>query len=158
MDPKGRIAPREGPGCRYRPPGRVAFVRELARLWSDLARSGASAISDIDLAEREDTVITAYLLATQDALRTDCPSLSPPHTAALARAGEYLRAHLTHPVSRAEVAAAADVSIRSLSRGFARRWGTGPMGFLKARRMEAAYRELLGAAPGEKTVTEVACR
>jgi len=76
----------------------------------------------------------------------------------ISRAEEYLRARLTCPVSRADLAAVAGVSIRTLSRGFAERWGTSPMGFLKQQRMEAAYRELLGAESGATSVTEVAFR
>lgn len=79
-------------------------------------------------------------------------------TTSMARAEEYLRARLTLPVSRAELAVATGLSIRTLSRGSAKRWGAGPMGFLKAQRMEAAYRALLGAEPGATSVTEVACR
>ncbi len=139
-------------------PIRVAFVRELARLWSDVQRSDGPATADIDLAEREDALITAYLLATQAAQQTDYPALDQPDSAVLSRAEEYLYARLTRPVSRTALADATGVSIRTLSRSFAKRWGTGPMGFLKARRMESVYRELLGAAPGETTVTEVVYR
>jgi AraC-like DNA-binding protein len=139
-------------------PVRVALVRKLARLWSDVQRSHAPVTSDIDLAEREDAIVTAYLLAMQAPTQPDWPALGQPDTAVISRAEEYLYAHLTRPVSRAALAAATEVSIRTLSRAFAKRWGTGPMGFLKARRLDAANRELLGAAPGETTVTDVAYR
>jgi transcriptional regulator GlxA family with amidase domain len=76
----------------------------------------------------------------------------------VAVAEEYLRGHLDKPVSCAELAAAAGVSIRTLSRGFAECRGVGPMSFLRRLRMEAAYRDLLGAAPDAISVTEVANR
>ena len=76
----------------------------------------------------------------------------------MGRAEDYLLDRATRPVTRAKLATAAGVSIRTLSRGFAARWGTGPMAFLKKRRMEATYRELLGADSCERSVTEIACR
>ena len=159
-----RLSGSPGPhGAEGRPrmplstPMQLTLVRELAQLWSDVRRSGIPATSDIDLAEREDALITAYLLATQGT-KPDYPSLRRRDAALISRAEEYLCAHLTDPVSRAALADATGVSIRTLSRCFTKRWGTGPMGFLKARRMEAAYRDLLGAEPGETSVTEVASR
>ena len=137
---------------------RTELVRKIGGLWADLQRDDPALASDTNLAEREDALIASFLLATQDAEPTDDRSAEKADTAAIARAENYLCAHLTRPASRAELAATSGVSIRTLSRGFTKRWGMGPMSFLKARRMDAAYRELLGATPGDTTVTEVAYR
>jgi AraC-like DNA-binding protein len=135
-----------------------ALSRDIAALWSDLQRRDASLTSAINIAEREDALFTRFVLATQGDEKTRYRSREQADTKSIARAEEYLCAHLTLPVSRAELAAVTGLSIRTLSRGFTKRWGTGPMGFLKTLRMEAAYRELLGTTPGATSVTEVACQ
>ena len=139
-------------------PERVVLIRELARLWSDLQRGDAALASIISTAEREDALMANFILATQGAEATDHRSGEHADSAVIARAEEYLRACLTRPASRAELAAETGTSIRTLSRSFTKRWGTGPIGFLKAQRMDAAYRELLGAERDATTVTEVAFR
>lgn len=136
--------------------GYNTLLRGLAQLWSDIQRDDASLASAVNLAEREDALFTQFVLAMQGT-GTDRDG-TPACTSAIAKAEDYLLACLTQPVSRAELAATSGVSIRTLSRGFAKRWGTGPMGFLKTRRIEAVYRELLGAEPGAISVTEVAYR
>ncbi len=77
---------------------------------------------------------------------------------AIARAEKFLYANLTNAVSRSDLADAAGVSTRTLSRLFLARHGIGPMGFLRARRLDAAYRCLLAADPGSSRVTDVAIR
>ena len=65
-------------------------------------------------------------------------------------------AHLSAPVSLAEVAEASGVCVRTLSRAFRKRHGLGPMGFLRHRRLEAARHDLLVAERDGMSVTEVA--
>jgi AraC-like DNA-binding protein len=146
--PDGRLSARS--------PETAALLARAARLWSDIARADASLASAIALTEREDELMTAFVLAAQrgDVRAED----NRAGQRALRLAEDYLDARLTRPVSRADLAAAAGVSIRTLSRAFTRRWGTGPMGFLKARRMQAAYQDLLGAQQGQTTVGEIASR
>lgn len=136
-----------------------AILRSIAGVWSELKRKDASAASALALEEHADAVFSYFCLATQ---REEEKKGGGPGERNISRrvdvAEEYLRASLDKPVSRAELAAAAGVSIRSLSRGFAERRGIGPMGFLRKLRMEATYRELLGAVPGSTSVTAVAYR
>ena len=75
---------------------------------------------------------------------------------AMARAEEYLASRLNRTVLRADLADAAGVSIRTLSRAFHRRHGMGPMEFLKTLRLHASYRHLLAAETGSTSVTDVA--
>lgn len=131
-------------------------VRGFARLWSDLQRQDASLGSAINIAEREHALFTQFALAMQGDEQTRVEEQA--NNTAIVRAEEYLLARLTQPVSRAELAAASGVSIRTLSRAFAKRRGSGPMALLKTQRMEAAYRDLLGAEPGATSVTEIAVR
>ena len=73
-------------------------------------------------------------------------------------AEEFLRASLTEPVTLTDIAAAAGVSVRTLTRLFARRYGMGPMRWLRTLRLDAVRRALLDADPAERSVTEVALR
>jgi AraC-like DNA-binding protein len=75
---------------------------------------------------------------------------------ALRRAEEFLAAHMQIPVSLPAVAAAAGVSMRTLTRAFHKKHGVGPIGFLRRRRLEAAHRTLLASEPGFESVTNVA--
>ena len=72
------------------------------------------------------------------------------------RAEDYLMENLMNPISIADVAAAAGMSMRTLSREFRCQHDTTIKGFIKDRRLEAAYRALLAAEPGETNVTKVA--
>lgn len=131
------------------------FLKQsLARLWTATGQTGSGTLPDMVLREMEDALIAGFANATGAIVQSD-------HHAdmrAIERAEAYLCSHLTSAVSRADMAMEAGVSIRTLSRGFTKRHGTGPMGFLKARRLNAAYTELLGSEPGQTTVTEVALR
>jgi AraC-like DNA-binding protein len=76
----------------------------------------------------------------------------------LLRAEEFLAAHMQTAVSLPEVAAAAGVSLRTLTRAFHNKHGVGPIGILRQRRMQAVRRDLLEAEPGSESVTRVALR
>jgi len=145
-------------GLSMKTPDGHALVRSLARLWSEPVSGGQSPGAQIRLAELEDEVITNYILAatgTGNYADQSSPNIAP-HCLRLAE--DYLCARLDQPISRAELAAASGASIRTLSRAFMRRHGKGPMQFLKARRLDAAYRALLGATPESTSVTKVALR
>lgn len=116
---------------------------------------GDSTLLDVRIAAEVESVMAAMLAG---ALSSRDPLPPVPDDDSLRRAEEYLAASLSKPVSLAEVAAAARVSVRTLTRGFRNRHGVGPIGFLHRRRLEAARRELADAVPGEVTVTEVANR
>jgi transcriptional regulator GlxA family with amidase domain len=105
------------------------------------------------MAEMEDCLVSLFSLA---AFTSDAGSVA--HLAAVRRAEDYLLRHLTRPVARSELARAAGVSIRTISRGFREHHGVSPMVWLKERRLEAAQSELRDAVPGEVTVTDVALR
>ena len=134
------------------------MVRGLAKLWSYTQTHDPALGSAIDLAEKEDEVVTQFVLTAQMGNEAENTAGEQVGTAAIDLAEDYLCAHLIQPVSRADLAAVCGVSIRTLSRSFTKRWGTGPIGFLKMQRMNAAYRELLGANPDETNVTEIALK
>ena len=105
--------------------------------------------------EMQDKYLALLILAAQSDPEPVCQSAS---TKALSRVEEFLAAKLDEPVSRAEIAEIAGFSIRSISRGFVKRHGVGPMTFLKQRRLEAVYRELLGVDGKITNVTDVAMK
>ena len=108
--------------------------------------------------ETEDALIAHFVMANETGDTNSRHTKGGENLRAIECAEQYINAHLTQPVSRADLAATANVSIRTLTRGFTERHGTGPMGFLKARRLDAAYRQLLGAEADSIIVTEVAIR
>ncbi len=136
----------------------LLLSRSLANLWTELRWAESSPDSSISIMEKEDALIARFVMASHTRDDTNRHSEHVENSPALARAEEYLNANLTTPVSQADLAAYAGVSIRTLSRAFSRRHRIGPMGYLRARRLDAAYRDLLGADPHSTTVTEVASR
>ncbi len=147
-------------GNRIETSGAVGLMlaRVMFRLWSESNRAGAGPGSNIGIAELEDELITKFVMAVEMLADRRRGTQSTGIERAMARAEDYLDSHLTTAVSRADVAAAAGVSVRTLSRGFLTRHGTGPMGFLKTRRMDAAYRKLAMAEAGSMRVTDIAIR
>lgn len=79
-------------------PARVAQIRGLAGLWSDLQGGDVAQASTISGAEWEDALLACFILTTQGAEETGYRSGEQPKAAVLARVEEYLCAHLTHPV------------------------------------------------------------
>ncbi|MQW90479.1 helix-turn-helix transcriptional regulator [Sinorhizobium saheli] len=70
---------------------------------------------------------------------------------------EFMHAHLGDPITIADVAAAARVSVRTLQQGFRQFRATTPMAYLQELRLAAAHRELT-SAPATTTVADVAFR
>jgi transcriptional regulator GlxA family with amidase domain len=118
-------------------------------------REDAVLQSPLVLQELQDNYLTQFVLAAQ---AESGPVGKPIPVTVIRRAEEFLAAHLSVPLSRAQLAEVAGFSIRTLSREFVKKHGMGPMTFLKQRRLEAAYRELLGADKGSGVVTKVAMR
>ena len=140
-------------------PGGLSFWHYVNFVWGDLSRGGAVCASPLVLKEMEDALVATLLYATMEEPSHDARGgRSDTDPAYLRRAEDYILAHLTDPMSLADLAEGAGVSARALSKAFSQRYGTGPMGFLKARRLEAAQRELLAADPNRTTVTDIALR
>ncbi|MFF2213991.1 helix-turn-helix transcriptional regulator [Streptomyces antibioticus] len=81
------------------------------------------------------------------------------HPAALRRALAHIEDHADRPVTVAEIAAAAHVTVRALQYAFRRHLDTTPLAHLRRVRLSHAHRDLLAADPGEgATVTDIAAR
>jgi AraC-like DNA-binding protein len=80
------------------------------------------------------------------------------HPATVRRATRFIDDNAHRDISAADIAAAANVTIRALQLGFGRHLNCTPTGYLRRVRLENAHRELLAADPTRQTVTAVARR
>ncbi|XVU28880.1 helix-turn-helix transcriptional regulator [Actinoplanes sp. CA-054009] len=108
----------------------------------------------------------AHLLATTtvttfpNTALTD-PTIEDRHDATpavLRRAVTYIDRHAADPITVAEIAAAANVSIRSLQLAFRRHLETTPMAYVQRVRLDHAHHALLRADPTDTTVATIAAR
>ncbi len=74
----------------------------------------------------------------------------------LRRAEEFIAANLTDPPTLPEIVRVAGVSASTLTRSFRRRYGVGPIAFMKQRRLEMIWSQLLTARDEGRTVTDIA--
>jgi AraC-like DNA-binding protein len=72
------------------------------------------------------------------------------------RVEDWIAVNLREPMSRTDLCRVAGLDARSLSRAFRNKHGMGPMQFVRARRLAAVNRLLLGSEPAATTVTEIA--
>jgi AraC-like DNA-binding protein len=86
---------------------------------------------------------------------TDSRDASP---AAFRRAMTFIDEHAHEPITPADIAAAAFVTIRSVQLAFRRNLGTAPMAYVRSVRLDHAHRELLATSPATNSVTAVAYR
>jgi AraC-like DNA-binding protein len=140
-------------------PAGTNLVHKLTHACGVTNQNSTALDSELTSKELEDDLITALLIAMEES-QYDTERLTTGRTGntQIANAEDYLFSNLTNPVSRAELAEVAGVSIRSLSRAFMRRHGVGPMKFLKQRRMEAVRMELINAQPENTKISDVALR
>jgi AraC-like DNA-binding protein len=80
------------------------------------------------------------------------------HPATLRRATAFIEENAHRPVSVADVAAAASVTVRAVQLAFRRHLDTTPLAYLRRVRLAHAHQELLAADPARETVTAVAYR
>ncbi|MCI3241185.1 helix-turn-helix transcriptional regulator [Streptomyces spinosisporus] len=81
------------------------------------------------------------------------------HPAVLRRALAHIDDHADEPVTVAEIAAAAHVTVRALQYAFRRHLDTTPLAHLRRVRLALAHRDLVAADPTtDVTVTEIAAR
>ncbi|MFH0517210.1 helix-turn-helix transcriptional regulator [Streptomyces sp. M41] len=77
----------------------------------------------------------------------------------LRRAVAYIDDHADQPLTVADIAAAAHVTVRALQYAFRRHLDTTPLAYLRRARLAHAHRDLQAARPtGEETVGDIAAR
>lgn len=124
-----------------------SVLREIARPMLDVdVVDGDRAVLDLRLAE-----------AALDAFRPapDELDLGVP-VGTLARAKAFMYAHFDRSLAATDIAAAAEVSVRTLQEAFQRREGSTPMGYLRDLRLEKARLGLQLADARETSVAAVA--
>ncbi len=132
-------------------PERVALLqtvlREVARPLLDVSvTDGDRAVLDLRLAEAT--------LETFGPDPGDAATAVPAGT--VGRAKAFIEAHFDRPLTATVIAAAADVSVRTLQESFQRHEGTTPMNHLRDLRLEKARLSLQLADPRETSVATVA--
>lgn len=129
------------------------LLRSIAKTWSALNKKASA--SEIILKELEDSLLASFVLYTSEDMHIGNNSKhdDPRH---LNRAEEFICENLNRPITRDQLAEVSGRSIRTLSRSFEKKYGIGPMAFIKQRRLDAAYLDLLSAEPDVTSVTQVA--
>ncbi|MBQ1024075.1 helix-turn-helix transcriptional regulator [Micromonospora sp. C95] len=79
-------------------------------------------------------------------------------TAALRRATAFIEEHADRDIGAADIAAAAQVSLRTLQLAFRRHLDTTPMAHLRRVRLDRAHHDLMQADPRRETVSAIASR
>ena len=129
------------------------LLRSVARAWSllnsDLPRSR---IAEVEVEDELMANFVAY--ASDNVQEQNATENRTSHR--VSRVEEFIYSNLSNPITREQLARVSATSIRTISRGFVKKHGIPPMAFIKARRMDAAYLDLLGAEPDTTTVTQVA--
>ncbi|QLJ01772.1 AraC family transcriptional regulator [Streptomyces sp. NEAU-sy36] len=80
------------------------------------------------------------------------------HSTTLRRAVAHIEDHAHEPLTVADVAAAAHVTVRALQYAFRRHLDTTPLAYLRRVRLAQAHRELRAADPAGTTVADIAAR
>ena len=145
------------PQLLWTTPEAASFRRYLEFISQELVRGGSLFNSPLVATEIQNTIFS-MLLALSDnnylPLETQLEEACLP--AYVRQARDYIEANLDHPVSLADITAAAGVHFTTLLKGFKQHYAISPMAYLKQKRLEAARRTLLAAESLTTSVTEVA--
>ncbi|WP_369216940.1 AraC family transcriptional regulator, partial [Streptomyces flavofungini] len=146
------LDPRSGPVATW-----LGLVREFAAF----SASELAARSPLGTAHWEQVLVHGLLDAQPHRLSGTVAGRGPAVLpGAVRRAAAFCAEHASEPITVADMAGAARVSVRSLRAGFRTHLGTTPLGHLRRVRLDLVHRELLALAaePGTATVTDVALR
>ncbi len=127
------------------------LLRSVARTWSTLHKQ--THVNEITTKELEDDLLASFVLHSNVNHEKSFKHDSSYH---LNRAVEYIYENLKNPITRDQLADVSGRSIRTLSRAFEKEYGIGIMAFIKQRRLNSAYLDLLSATPGTTSITQVA--
>lgn len=129
------------------------LLRSVARTWSAL--NNRMPASKIIIKELEDDLLASFVMHSHEEMniRGSFKSNTQCH---LGHVEDFICDNLNNPITRDQLAEVSGRSIRTLSRSFEKKYSFGPMAFIKQRRLDAAYHDLLSAEPNTTTVTQVA--
>ena len=132
------------------------LVERVQLAAADIERSESALANRISLVDFEQLVVNGLLLSQphshSDALCRAEKSISPRD---VRRAIDYVYAHLSMPITVADMARAAGVPGRTLFKHFKDSRGVSPMQFVRNARLKAVHDALLRATP-DATVCEIA--
>ncbi|MGA5538014.1 AraC family transcriptional regulator [Mycolicibacterium nivoides] len=140
---------------RSRPLMRALELAALEMLEDD--RSAARAVMASSISQ---LVINSLLLSQDHSYAEELrnPLVDPDSPEALRAAQRFIIDHAGEPITVADIANAASVSIRALEEGFARYLHVPPMGYLRDIRLVQAHEELCRSTPEATTVRAIAER
>ena len=127
------------------------LLRSVARTWSTL--NDKIHTSKISTKELEDDLLASFVLHSN--INTE-QSYKHDDSYHLNRAVEYIYENLKNPITRDQLTDVSGRSIRTLSRAFEKEYGMGPMAFIKQRRLNSAYLDLLSATADTTSIMQVA--
>jgi AraC-like DNA-binding protein len=143
-----------GPHVSLMSPAGSSLYRSVVRSWVALGLEDCVA-NDIATQELEDDLLESFfLLAENPPATTKLAAFAPDQV--LNNIEDYICANLDAAITRDDLATEAGISIRSLSRAFERKYGLGPMAFVRQRRLDACFAQLRGSNREATTVTEMA--
>jgi AraC-like DNA-binding protein len=104
-------------------------------------------------------ILSGLLLSADHDLRAqlDAPARSIGPTS-VRRADEYIEQHAHEPLTVAQVASSAGVSIRALQQGFKRTLGATPYQIIQHTRLERAHHDLVNASTDDATVAGIGAK
>lgn len=140
---------------RSRPLMRALELAALEMLEDD--RSAARTVMASSISQ---LVINSLLLSQDHSFAEELrnPLVDPDSPEILRTAQRFIIDHAGEPITVADIARAASVSIRSLEEGFARYLHVPPMGYLRDIRLVQAHEELRRSSPDTTTVRAIAER
>ena len=138
------------PVLRTLPAARIANTRAVALVLAGQF-SGAHPISPIAVAELSQALITTFLQEYGLDPEADMRQALAASPAAAARLVDYIQANWRHPLTVESIAAACDVSVRSVFAQFKQRFGIAPMAYLRNVRLDQA-RLSLSADPTQSVI------
>jgi len=139
------------------PEGR-SFWRYLRFVWSEFCRDYHLLRSPLVTKEMEDSLYALFAYASKPSSRLGSNRDSGCLSRYARLAEEYIVENLRESLSAHEIAALLKISYPTLYRAFRKYKETTPMQFVRLKRLEAVYRELIAAEPRQVTITEVAMR
>lgn len=128
--------------------------RHVCAVLDDTASEGLHPLAARTL---EESLLTAILLGLPHTAMPDLadpPRRVPHHLAGLIQ--DWVEAHHHRPIGASDIAAAAGIGIRQLQVICREQWGLTPTQLLRGVRLDHARAELRAAAPGRRTVSDVA--
>jgi AraC-like DNA-binding protein len=149
------------PGCWVLKSMRLPLTPANSTALYDLVQRHGAAVTQALLTGRVDAVwsvedeLTTWL-AQQVIAADGLVPLSPSNRRSVRRVDDWIRQHLSQPITLDQLRAAAGVSARTLQEACLAHWGRTPLELVAARRFEAV-RSLLGTGAID-TVTEAAVR